>query len=255
MSASSPASPEEAARPRRRYARLSAEEWAEARAAWMTGGVTAEELAQRYGCSLRAVQLHMAKHKAQKGSAIAARAAAVEARVLAEALPDEDDLATRIRQTREGTYRDAMTIQQLVMQNVLLAQNPTTALSAVAALRALDLAATALGRTQRVRWLALGLDKAPPEPTELPELPIRVLTDEEVAAIRAQQEQDDALSPHAQARARAHEDAEDDVVIEGEDDDEALIAAAATTPPAPGSPSSLDLNEDGRVGGCDGPLR
>lgn len=230
---------------RRRYVRLSSEQWAEARAAWVTGGVTAEELARRYGCSLRAIQLHMLQHKAEKGSALAKHAAAVEARVLAEALPSNDDLATRIRETREATYANATAIQQLVMNNVQLAQDPTTALGAVAALRALDLAAAALGRTQRVRWLALGLDKALPASDELPELLIREMSAEEVIAIRDQQHRDDAELNTGQSLA---EDDDDNRIEEGDDD-----------PPLPAAPETASvvtedaalLNESGRIGGSD----
>ncbi len=216
----------EAAAPKRRYTRLTPERWAEARAAWATGGVTAEDLAARFGCSVRAVQLHMAEHKVAKGSAAAALAAAVEAKVLAEALPSEDDLAHRIRDTREGTYADAVAIQRLVMGNVALAQDPRTAMGAVAALRALDLAAAAVGRTQRIRWLALGIDKALPAAGELPELPIRALTDEEVEAIRAQQLAEDAAASGAED---GHADA-DDVVIEGEDDNSSPSSVRGDSP-------------------------
>lgn len=243
---------ESAASPRRRrYTRLTPEQWAEARAAWVTGGVTAKELAQRYGCSLRAVQLHMAQHQAEKGSAMAARAAAVEARILADALPSEDDMAARIRQAREGTYADATAIQQLVMRNVQLAQDPTTALGAVAALRALDLAAAALGRTQRVRWLALGLDKAPPVTGELPELVIREISAEEVAAIRDQQRKED----EERGVQLASDDGPDGgVVAEGEDDPPGAASDhARSAPPStpPGAPDASFLNEDGRIGGSD----
>lgn len=231
--------------PRRRYVRLSPEQWAEARAAWLTGGVTGDQLALRYGCSLRSIQVHMAQHKAEKGSAIAARAAEVEARVLSEALPATDDLATRIRQTREDTYANAAAIQQLVMSNVQLAQDPTTALGAVAALRALDLAAAALGRTQRVRWLALGLDKAVPTTDELPELVVREMTAAEIAAVRDQQHRDDAELGVGQS---LDDDEDDDRVQEG-DDEPPGASAPATASAAPYDPA--DLNESGRIGGSE----
>ncbi|MGK7864560.1 hypothetical protein [Falsiroseomonas sp. E2-1-a4] len=237
-----------AASPKRSYARLTPEQWGEARAAWATGAVTAEELARHYGCSLRSVQLHMAQHRVEKGSAAAALTATVEARVLAEALPGEDDLATRIRQTRDGTYADAEVIQRLVMRNVQLAQDPATGFAAVAALRALDLAAAALGRTQRVRWLALGLDKALPAGGELPELVIREMTAEETAAIRDQQLREDAEADATQPAAEGEDD--DDVVIEGEDDAADQLAVVASGPATVLTPAAF-LNDAGQVGGCD----
>lgn len=233
--------------PRRRYAKLSPEQWASIRATYATGGVTALELARHHGCSLRSVQLHLAKGEVRKGSAAAARASAVEARVLAEALPSEDDLATRIRRTRDGTYTDAELIQELVLANVRLAQNPTTALAAVGALRALDLAASALGRTQRVRWLALGLDKAMPTSGELPELVIREMTAEETAAIRDQQLREDAEADATRPTAEGEDD-DDELVIDGEADaaDRLAVVASASVP----TPAAF-LNDAGQVGGCD----
>jgi hypothetical protein len=99
-------------------------------------------------------------------------------------------------------------------------------MGAVAALRALDLAATALDRTRRSRWAALGLDKGVPASGELPELPIRDLTDEEVEAIRAQQlAEDEAASDAEDGCADA-----DDVVIEGEDEDPSPASVRAGGP-------------------------
>ena len=220
---------------KRRYKRLTAEEWAKARAAWATGAITADELARSCGCSVRAIQLHMAKHEVAKGSAAAALASAAEARLLADALPSEADLATRIRQTREGIYIDASTIQELVMSNVRLAQDPTTALGAVAALRALDLAATAIGRTQRLRWAALGLDRDSPVSDELPELVIRELTADELTELRERHSREDA---QAGQHLPGLED-DDDLVIEGEDE--------------PTTPQTLASSDDSntRIGGND----
>lgn len=228
--------------PRRRYIRLTTEQWAEARAAWSTGAVTAEELGHRYGCSLRAIQLHMAQRKVEKGSAMSARVAEVEARFLSEALPSVADLSSRIRQTRDDTYANAAEIQRLVMSNVQLIQDPTTALKAVAVLRALDMAAAAVGRTQRVRWLALGLDKGPSDPEELPELPIREMSETEVAEIRDQQLRDDArMGSHA----FADEELDDDDHLADLKSGGAVISQDDT------KADSGSLNEASRIGGHD----
>ena len=82
---------------KRRYKRLTPAEWAEAEALWKTGGPTLDELAARFAVTVRALQAHFAKHGIQKGAAAAALASAVEERVLAAALPTEDELSRRIR--------------------------------------------------------------------------------------------------------------------------------------------------------------
>ena len=225
-----------ATKEKRRYKRLTPTEWAEAEALWKTGGPTLEELAARFAVTVRALQAHFAKHGIRKGAAAAALASAVEERVLAAALPAEDELSRRIRATKESAYRNAVKIEQLVLGQVEAAQNPGTAMGAVAALRALDLAATALDRTRRSRWAALGLDKGVPASGELPELPIRDLTEGEVEAIRAQQLAEDAATLGAEG---GHADA-DDVVIEGENEDPSPGPVRAGGPETATSESARD---------------
>ena len=183
-----------ATREKRRYKRLTPAEWAEAEALWKTGGPTLEELSARFAVTVRGLQAHFAKHKVQKGAAAAALAGAVEERVLAAALSAGDALSRRILDTKESAYRNAVAIERLVLGQVEAAQNPGTAMGAIAALRALDLAATALDRTRRSRWAALGLDKGVPASGDLPTC---ALTDEGGEAIRARQLAEDTAAPGA----------------------------------------------------------
>lgn len=221
---------------KRRYVRLTDEEWAEVRSLWATGGVDLSSLSERYGVTPRAIQAHCAKHGVVRGSASAARAKAAEERILATAMPENgDDLAVKIRNAKAAALDDADAIRTLVRTQLQALAEPAAGLSAVAALRAIDIGASALERARRSRFAALGLDKGDPlVNVELPELIIRELTTEEVTAIRDQQLQEDA----EQTRAGELDDFElaandDDIISEGED--------VELSP----------LNDDGRVGGND----
>lgn len=198
--------------PRRRYVRPTAEQWAEIRALWASGGIDLASLSERFGVTGRAIQSHCRKHGIVRGAASAARAKAVEERVLAEVMPEgDDDLATKIRFAKATALQDADTIRSLVLAQFGALREPAEGLSIASALRAIDIGAAALERARRSRFTALGLDKGDPLATvELPELPIRVLSDEEVAAIREAQLREDPQWPA--------DDDDDDRVIEGEDD-------------------------------------
>jgi hypothetical protein len=68
--------------PKRKYKRLAAAEWAEARGLWETGEATLEELSLRFGITERALQAHFRKHSTIKGSKAKEVAAALAAPVL-----------------------------------------------------------------------------------------------------------------------------------------------------------------------------
>jgi hypothetical protein len=123
----------------------------------------------------------------------------------------------------------------------------------------LDMAASAVARTQRAKWAALGLDRGMPEIHDLPELVIRQLSPEEVAEIRDRQLREDAERSSGGAGHEAGDDdiiVDDGIVVEGEDDIGVRGKGddAARVPPRP-MHAGVDpdvLNEEGRIGGHDG---
>ena len=201
---------------RRRYRRLLPAQEAELRALWEAGGTTAEDLALRFSMSRRGVQAALARLGAKKGAAAGAVAAAVHKRVLAEAVPAHADLATRIRETKDTAYQNAARLEALAMQ---AAEDAMAEVGGVGALRALDLAASVLARVRNVKWAALGLDGRTPPEGDAPELVVRELTTEEVAAMRQDQEREDAMlgrGGHEEDEGNTDPDA-DEAVIEGEE--------------------------------------
>jgi hypothetical protein len=193
------------------------------RAHWKVGDLSLAELSEAYGVSSRALQLHFAKHGIVKGSEGAAFAAAVEEKVLEAALPDKDLTSRRAKDVREAAYANSVVLEALIMSQVRLAQrDPSQVLRVASGLKALSLAAAGLERLHDLKWRALGLDKHVDE-TELPEIVIRDLRDEEIAEIRVQQEAEeldlgfettDAATEEPLTPELVERDPEDDEIIE-----------------------------------------
>lgn len=200
--------------PRHTYTRLKPTDEAELVSLWTAGGTTAEELGTRFGLSRRGIQQALIRLGApKKGSGLApiTRAATARPPVPAE-MPIISSSADRQRDAIDAAYANAVQLELLTMHAVTEA----TALGGIAALRALDIAASALARLTTMKRAAAGLGATNPIMTgELPELTVRELTTQEVNAIRDQQLADD------NAAMGTDDDDDDDVVREegdGEDD-------------------------------------
>ena len=177
---------------KRKYVRLTPAAWATIDGLWQAGETTLAELSERFGPSPRALQSHFAKANIVKGERAAAMAASVREEVLKEELGDPDLKVARAREIRERTFERANIVEDLIMQQLQLAQrDPTQVLRAGAALKMLSLAAGSLERLHEVKKRALGLDRDSPLKDELTELVIRDLTQEDVDEMRRQQEEDD----------------------------------------------------------------
>jgi hypothetical protein len=189
-----------APKPKRKYVRLSATQWAIIRAEWEIGELTLAELSGRHGVSERALQAHFAKHKVIKGAKAAALVAAVRQQIFEDDLQAPEVLAKRARETRESAYLNAVTIETLIMAQLEAAQkDPSLAIKAASAIKALSLAASGLERLHHLKRQALGLDKDPLADGELPQLLFEDLSLQEVDRIRRSQEEDDSENSDAAA--------------------------------------------------------
>jgi hypothetical protein len=230
-------------RPKRKYVRLSSSKWAELRAYWESGDHSLAELSDRYGVSPRAIQSHLSKLGSIKGAKAAEMAAAVQKEIFKNELGDRDTLVFRAKETREATYANAKIIEGLIMAQLQNAQkDPTQALKAATALKALSLAASALERLHATKSRALGLDQENVLPDEMPVLTIRDLTSSELKALQERNESDDedelgGLLPvysEEPDSTGAESDDSEEIVVEGEEQEE----PEETGKPSP--PTSLE---------------
>ncbi|MGG5889448.1 hypothetical protein ACLF3G_20115 [Falsiroseomonas sp. HC035] len=192
----------------RRYAKLKPTEDADLVALWSAGGMTADDLAARFGMSRRGIQQALIRLGSPKkgGARPAPRVLAVPPIPAPPAKP-----ADRQRGAIDSAYVNAVHLEALTM----LAVNDAVAGGGIPALRALDLAASALARLTTIKRAAAGLGAINPiTEADLPELPIREITPAEIAAMRAQQLADDA---EGLAHMHDDDDEDDDLISEGDD--------------------------------------
>jgi AcrR family transcriptional regulator len=213
---------------KRKYQRLTPSTWAKICAEWEVGDVTLAELSDRFGVNTRTLQAHFSKQEVVKGSKAAELASAVKEELFKLELDGKDDLTQRAKETRESAYRNAVTVETLIMAQLELAQkDPSQAFKAAGAVKLLSLAAAGLERLHNLKWTALGMNRDSVVSDELPKLIFVDLTDQEIKEIQQGHDQDDLDDPAPTEREPVVEaspehdpwdDEEDDVIIEGEGD-------------------------------------
>jgi hypothetical protein len=223
-------------KPKRKYQRLTPSTWAEICAEWEIGDVTLDELSGRFSVNTRTLQAHFSKHAVVKGSKAAQLASSVKEELFKLELNGKDDLTHRARETREAAYKNAVTVETLIMAQLDLAQkDPSQAFRAASAVKLLSLAAAGLERLHSLKWSALGLDRDAGISNEMPVLIFRDLSDQEIKAIQQgdggsgddpdeESVQDDAPNLGA-APANWDEEEDDDIV---EHDDAPVVRKAVT---------------------------
>ncbi len=190
----------------RPYGKLIPANEAELVALWMGGGMTADDLAAKFGMTRRGIQQALIRlGSPRKGSAPAITSCSPPPPM---PVPPVNP-AERQRGAIDSAYTNAVPLEALTMRAV----NEAVAGGGIPALRALDLAASALARLTTIKRAAAGLGAINPVTAEdLPELPIRELSSGEIAAMRAQQ-----LAEDAEGSAHMHAD-DDDLISEGDDE-------------------------------------
>src|SRR5665647_1005554 len=210
---------------KRKYQRLTPSTWAKICAEWEIGDVTLAELSDRFGVNKRTLQAHFSKHEVVKGTKAAELASAVKEELFKLELDDKDDLTQRAKETRESAYRNAVTVETLIMAQLELAQkDPSQAFKAAGAVKLLSLAAAGLERLHNLKWTALGMNRDSVVSDELPKLIFVDLTDQEIKEIQQGHDLDDPVTNESEPFVETSpehdpwDDEEDDVIVEGEGD-------------------------------------
>lgn len=132
---------------------------------------------------------------------------------------EREKLVQKIKETKEQDYKYTSALQQMVMTTIVEARKGLKTPAAVFDdIKALKTAIDAITKGTDNKWRILGLDAENANADEeLPELPIREMTDAEVQAIRDKQEMDDTLFELEQQEAEA---LEEELEIESEEPSE-----------------------------------
>jgi hypothetical protein len=167
----------------RKQTRMTAADWAEAEALWMTGEVELKDLSKRFGgIRVETLSRHFAQAGIKKGSA--APAEEIKKKVVEKAVA-ADSLAGRIKDTRDQCYTWTRTLSMMTMQLLAKARQEEKPVSSTYEdLRAIDLAQRQISQGWKTRSEILKIDKEDPMADELPNLVVRGLTVAEIEAIR-----------------------------------------------------------------------
>lgn len=202
----------------RKWRHLTATEWQTIRVIWESGNCTAGELSKRFSVHPETIIRKMKKLGAVKGSASKRYVSQVQSRMQEKINGTADELAERIRETKENFYKWNKTLAVLAMKEIADAKNSGKPMSAITQnLRTYEVASNIVAKTRSETYSLLGLDKDDGGPKELPDLLISEMTADEVEQVRNRMEDEDLLEA---AAALAVEDMADDLGDLDDDVDE-----------------------------------
>jgi predicted DNA-binding protein YlxM (UPF0122 family) len=130
-------------------------------------------------------------------------------------------LIDKIKATKENDYKHTTLLQQLVVNTVAEAKRAGGGALVAAGdeVKVLKMAIDAVANGTKNKWLILGLDKENEDADlELPELPVREMSNDEVAALRDQQILEDEALSQLEVFDDENDQAADDIIEEGEED-------------------------------------
>lgn len=204
---------------------LTPTEWETIKTIWATGNSTAAELGKRFGINPETIYLKMKKLGIKKGSEATRYTSQVRKRLEERMNGPADQIADRIRETKENFYKWNKTIAMLAMKEIADAKAAGRPMSAISAnLRSYEITTNILARTRGEQYTILGLDEEREQTKELPSLLISEMTADEVEMVKSRMDEnsDDDLMGAADALLEFGESAlaDEDFVVEGDEDDE-----------------------------------
>ena len=172
---------------KKKHARLTPKQWAEAEALWESGEITYEGLAARFGKDKRIFWDHFKANGIVKGSKAAAHKARVAEEVTKAAQEEAALVASRIRETKEFHYNVNDKLGKLVWAEILQARQAGEPVATrFNNLKALELAVSTLKKLREDRFAVLGLDKDEHvDDDSLPSLIVEELTQQQVDDLRS----------------------------------------------------------------------
>ncbi|RQT26043.1 hypothetical protein [Burkholderia contaminans] len=169
---------------------LTEKQRAEVIALWQSGDATLEELGERFGRTPRALMMMFSKAGVKKGEKRAEVHAAVQQKVAEQIAGDATIIAGKIRETKDSHYSAAKVIAQLIQNQLVKAQRDGQAFATVQnEIKTLKLAAEALSICRAERFEVLGIANGEKDEIgDLPELPIREMTADQILEMQQRQE-------------------------------------------------------------------
>lgn len=193
------------------YRRMTDAEFAEAKTYWELGTKTLQEMADMYGITRPSLHERFKRAGVVRGSRAHELATAAEK----ETHKERDQKIERIQSTKHNHYIYAEALAKMTMETVLKARQDKRSLSSVDPdLTALNKAAKTLEVLRKERYALLDLDKPDGDDTDIPEILITELNEEQLEQIRAE---------HEAARNSANNNAVDDLLNDLDIEEEGIV--------------------------------
>ena len=200
--------------------RLTPAEWAEICRLWELGECNLADLSRTYGVTQQAISAYFKRHNIKKGSkaeevkkaVVAATTAATTATVTKRVLSFHEQKAERTERTKNQSYQALEAIAQMQVGILAKIAKGDPASKYLDDVKTLRLSAQNITITMDGRYKLLEIDSTY-DKEALPEIVIRDMTEDDLAKIRAQ---DDELSEII-GETEKKDDEDDDLVVEGED--------------------------------------
>jgi hypothetical protein len=175
--------------PPKKGKQLSAKEWAQIEELWASGEVTLEDLANDFGMNPSYLSVALSKRGIEKGSKADTYKEMYQEKIQEEMISDAAMNIRRIHESKDEHYKYSRTIAKLIFTKIAQAvQNHQPISDVKDEIVTLKNAMAALESARASRWAITGLDREPDAGDEIPVLPIEEFTEEELQAIRREQD-------------------------------------------------------------------
>lgn len=169
--------------------RLTPKEWAKAEAMYESGEFTLDQIAEEFNVHTITVQRRMKSRGIEKGSRADAVKRRMNEKMNKEIDEDAEILKQRIKETKEEHYRLNKAIDGRITREIVMAdQDGRHLATSINNVKTLKLIAETLKITRESRYTILGIDVENGANDELPTLEVREMWEEEIEAIRNQQD-------------------------------------------------------------------
>jgi len=192
--------------------RLSGAQWVEV-VSMARAGVPVGKVAKIFKCKPSTIYRGLRK----RGVNLAAYQAVVHE---VQESAERRELIERVKKTKDGDYKLIDQVQKIIAHKVAEAQTGRSTYAEIAdPVKTLKIAIDAIGNGTKIKWMILGLDKMNENvDLELPELPIREMSPDEVAALRDRQILEDENLNNVEVFDDDDEIEDDGVIAEGDED-------------------------------------
>lgn len=177
-----------------KFKRLTSSQKAEAIALWRSGAATLDDLSKRFSKTQETFSRLFTKEGIKKGESADRHATKVEKKVEDAIFDDAGEMARRIKEVKEETYKTSRGLTKLIWNEIVSANRDKRQVSTTMSnLKALEKAGQALRIAREETYVALGIaDGEKDDDATIPELKVQELTAADILEIQRKQNEEES---------------------------------------------------------------